>query len=158
MHRGRWRDDRGTLVDVAVKVQYPGVAKALRSDLRTARLVGRVMARLTGLDIGGLTEELAARIVDELDYVREGQVQREVAPRSPVRSRRRWPPRARTGARAGRPHQRRRSLGIRRDPRVLITTWLDGVPLSALSTRPSPSCRPAGATWATTTRPISPAG
>jgi len=36
VHRGRWRDDRGNIVDVAVKVQYPGVAKALRSDLRTA--------------------------------------------------------------------------------------------------------------------------
>src|ERR1700730_10391084 len=33
VHRGRWRDDRGQVVDVAVKVQYPAVDKALRSDL-----------------------------------------------------------------------------------------------------------------------------
>jgi predicted unusual protein kinase regulating ubiquinone biosynthesis (AarF/ABC1/UbiB family) len=79
VHRGRWRDDAGNLVDVAVKVQYPGVARALRSDLRTARVLGRVMARVSGLDLVGLTDELAARIIDELDYVREGRVQSEVA-------------------------------------------------------------------------------
>ena len=38
VHRGRWRDDGGQIVEVAVKVQYPGVGKALRSDLRQARL------------------------------------------------------------------------------------------------------------------------
>ncbi|HEY5985094.1 MAG TPA: AarF/UbiB family protein [Streptosporangiaceae bacterium] len=28
VHRGRWRDDRGRLADVAMKVQYPSVGKA----------------------------------------------------------------------------------------------------------------------------------
>src|SRR6266700_2639883 len=77
--RGRWRDDRGRLVEVAVKVQYPGVGKALRSDLRQARLLARVMARLTRLNVSGLADELAGRIVEELDYVSEGRVQHEVA-------------------------------------------------------------------------------
>src|SRR5258708_6151490 len=79
VHRGRWRNDDGEIVDVAVKVQYPGVGQALRSDLRQARMLARVMARLTRLNVSGLAAELATRIVDELDYVHEGRVQQEVA-------------------------------------------------------------------------------
>src|SRR5580704_7831527 len=79
VHRGKWRMDGGQVVEVAVKVQYPGVGHALRSDLRQARLLVRVMARLTRLNVSGLADELAARIVEELDYVREGRVQAEVA-------------------------------------------------------------------------------
>ena len=72
-------DDGGQVVEVAVKVQYPGVGQALRSDLRQARLLARVMARLTRLNVSGLADELASRIVEELDYVREGRVQTQVA-------------------------------------------------------------------------------
>ncbi len=79
VHRGQWRIDGGQVVQVAVKVQYPGVGQALRSDLRQARLLTRVMARLTRLNVSGLADELASRIVEELDYVREGRVQAEVA-------------------------------------------------------------------------------
>ena len=39
VHRGQWRTDGGQVVEVAVKVQYPGVGQALRSDLRQARLL-----------------------------------------------------------------------------------------------------------------------
>jgi predicted unusual protein kinase regulating ubiquinone biosynthesis (AarF/ABC1/UbiB family) len=136
VHRGRWRDDTGNLVDVAVKVQYPGVGKALRSDLRTARFVGRVMARLTGLDIGALTEELAVRIVDELDYVREGRVQREVA----AAFTHRVPPALSAARAAGvREPAGRTSVVVPQvyaaTPRVLVTTWLDGTPLTALIDR-----------------------
>src|SRR5258706_12167945 len=67
VHRGLWRADCGQIVDVAVKVQYPGVGKALRADLRQARLLARVMARLTRLNVSGLADELAGRIVEELD-------------------------------------------------------------------------------------------
>src|SRR5260370_19249630 len=74
VHRGRWRDDGGRIVEVAVKVQYPGVGKALRSDLRQARLLARVMSRLTRLNVSRLADQLARRIVEELDYVREGRV------------------------------------------------------------------------------------
>src|SRR5260370_32500491 len=63
----------------SVKVQYPGVGQALRSDLRQARLLARVMGRFTGLNVSGLADELALRIVEELDYVREGRVPGEVA-------------------------------------------------------------------------------
>ena len=79
VHRGQWRIDGGQVVEVAVKVQYPGVGQALRSDLRQARLLARVMGRLTRLNVSGLADELAGRIVEELDYMREGRVQAEVA-------------------------------------------------------------------------------
>jgi predicted unusual protein kinase regulating ubiquinone biosynthesis (AarF/ABC1/UbiB family) len=133
VHRGRWRDDGGNLVDVAVKVQYPGVAKALRSDLRTARLLGRVMARMTGLDIAGLTNELAARIVEELDYVREGRVQNEVAA---AFTRRIPEPLSLARAAGVREPPGRSSVVVPRvyaaTPRVLVSTWLGGAPLTAL--------------------------
>ena len=55
------------------------MGKALRSDLRQAPLLARVIARLTRLNVSGLADELAGRIVEELDYVREGRVQTQVA-------------------------------------------------------------------------------
>jgi ABC1 atypical kinase-like domain len=40
VHRGKWRIDGGQVVEVAVKVQYPGVGQALRSDLRQGLAAG----------------------------------------------------------------------------------------------------------------------
>ncbi len=133
VHRARWRDDHGRIVEVAVKVQYPGVGQALRSDLRQARLLARVMARLTGLNVSGLADELAMRVVEELDYVREGRVQREVAAAFTTR-----PPRPLAEARAvgvREPEGRTRitvPAVYAATPRVLVTAWLDGVSLSTL--------------------------
>jgi len=45
--RGRWRADGGRLVDVAVR-SIPGRGKALRSDLRQARLLRTGVARSPG--------------------------------------------------------------------------------------------------------------
>jgi predicted unusual protein kinase regulating ubiquinone biosynthesis (AarF/ABC1/UbiB family) len=133
VHRGRWRDDRGRLVEVAVKVQYPGVGKALRSDLRQARLLARVMARVTRLNISGLADELASRIVEELDYVREGRVQTEVTAAFTRRV-----PEALAAARAAevRGPPGRTSVTVpavyAATPRVLVTGWLEGASLSTL--------------------------
>jgi predicted unusual protein kinase regulating ubiquinone biosynthesis (AarF/ABC1/UbiB family) len=133
VHRGRWRNDGGQIVDVAVKVQYPGVGKALRSDLRQARLLARVMARLTRLNVSGLADELASRIVEELDYVREGRVQTEVA----AAFTRRIPPALAAARAAGvREPPGRTSVVVpsvyAATPRVLVTGWLEGASLSTL--------------------------
>ena len=133
VQRGRWRDDHGRVVEVAVKVQYPGVAQALRSDLRQARLLARVMARLTRLNVTGLADELALRIIEELDYIREGRVQSEVAAAFGDRV-----PREIAQARAAGVHEPPGRVRVTvpavyaATPRVLITRWLDGVSLSAL--------------------------
>src|SRR5580698_6924402 len=125
--------DGGQVVQVAVKVQYPGVGQALRSDLRQARLLARVMARLTRLNVSGLADELAGRIVEELDYVREGQVQAEVAAAFTHHL-----PKELAVARAAGAHEPpgRTSVTVpavyAATPQVLITRWLDGTPLSAL--------------------------
>jgi predicted unusual protein kinase regulating ubiquinone biosynthesis (AarF/ABC1/UbiB family) len=133
VHRGRWRTEDGRVVEVAVKVQYPGVGRALRSDLRQARLLARVMARVTRLNISGLADELASRIVEELDYVREGRVQTEVAAAFSHRV-----PEALAVARAEgvREPPGRTSVTVpavyAATPRVLITGWLEGASLSTL--------------------------
>jgi predicted unusual protein kinase regulating ubiquinone biosynthesis (AarF/ABC1/UbiB family) len=133
VHRGRWRDDLGRIVEVAVKVQYPGVGQALRSDLRQARLLARVMARLTRLNVTGLADELALRIIEELDYEREGRVQSEVAAAFAD-----GVPEVIAEARAAGVREPRGRTWVKvpavyaATPRVLITGWLDGVSLSAL--------------------------
>jgi predicted unusual protein kinase regulating ubiquinone biosynthesis (AarF/ABC1/UbiB family) len=73
---------RATTLDgeeVVVKVQYPGVAEAVDSDLRSATLLLPLIKRLApGLDAKPLFAELRERIGDELDYELEAQHQRRV--------------------------------------------------------------------------------
>lgn len=64
---------------VAVKVQYPGVAEAVETDLRNAMLLVPLMRRLApGLDAKALASEMRERIAEELDYELEAQNQRRV--------------------------------------------------------------------------------
>ena len=73
VHKGRWVDDR----EVAVKVQYPGAAEALSSDLRQIARVAKGLGPLVpGIDIKPLVEELQTRAVEELDYQLESEAQR----------------------------------------------------------------------------------
>ncbi|MCA9537652.1 MAG: AarF/ABC1/UbiB kinase family protein [Myxococcales bacterium] len=66
--------------EVAVKVQYPGVAEAIRGDLSTVDALGRVLGLLRpGLDAHGFLEELRGLLLGELDYRREGADQAEFA-------------------------------------------------------------------------------
>jgi predicted unusual protein kinase regulating ubiquinone biosynthesis (AarF/ABC1/UbiB family) len=57
-------------VDVAVKVQYPGVDAAIEADLDNADTLYRLLSSFTlkGLDTRALVEELRGRMRDELDY------------------------------------------------------------------------------------------
>jgi predicted unusual protein kinase regulating ubiquinone biosynthesis (AarF/ABC1/UbiB family) len=73
---------RATTVDgdeVAVKIQYPGVANAVETDLRNAMLLLPLVQRLApGLDAKALGGELRERIEEELDYELEAQNQRRI--------------------------------------------------------------------------------
>src|SRR5438046_107129 len=68
---------------VAVKVQYPGVDKAIKSDLDNAELLYGLFASfaLKNLDVKALVDELRARMADELDYSLEAAHQAEFAQR-----------------------------------------------------------------------------
>jgi predicted unusual protein kinase regulating ubiquinone biosynthesis (AarF/ABC1/UbiB family) len=107
VHRAVLPDGR----KVAVKVQYPGIAEALRADLQNAQMLIRMAKALApGLDAKAAAEELKERVLEELDYEYEAQNQR-------------------TFARAYRNHPfiyvpdvvTRLSRG-----RVLVTEWVDG--------------------------------
>lgn len=66
--------------DVAVKVQYPGVAEAVETDLRNATMLLPLVKRLApGLDAKAIMGELRDRIGEELDYELEAQNHRGVA-------------------------------------------------------------------------------
>jgi predicted unusual protein kinase regulating ubiquinone biosynthesis (AarF/ABC1/UbiB family) len=66
--------------DVAVKVQYPGVAQAVRSDMQNLGMILRLMKSVApGLDPQAIGEEIRARIGEELDYELEASNQRSLA-------------------------------------------------------------------------------
>jgi predicted unusual protein kinase regulating ubiquinone biosynthesis (AarF/ABC1/UbiB family) len=65
--------------DVVVKIQYPGVAEAVETDLRNATLLLPLVKRLApGLDGRALLAELRERIGEELDYELEAHNQRRI--------------------------------------------------------------------------------
>jgi predicted unusual protein kinase regulating ubiquinone biosynthesis (AarF/ABC1/UbiB family) len=75
---------RATLRDsgreVAVKVQYPGVAAAVRADLQNLDMIMRLLKRMTPqLDVKAIATEIRDRIGEELDYELEAQNQRSLA-------------------------------------------------------------------------------
>ena len=75
VHRALWVDENGER-DVAVKVQYPGAAEALRSDLRQlSRLARSIGPMMPGIDVRALVAELQDRAVEELDYSLEAEAQ-----------------------------------------------------------------------------------
>src|SRR6266516_3980609 len=74
---------RATLPDgrrVAVKIQYPGIAAAIRADLSNASMLLRLGKALApGLDAKAVARELKERVLEELDYEYEAQNQRSFA-------------------------------------------------------------------------------
>src|SRR4051812_46421441 len=76
VYRAKLHDGR----DVAVKVQYPGVAQAVRADMQNIGMILRLMKRIApGLDVKATAEEVRSRIGEELDYELEAQNQRSMA-------------------------------------------------------------------------------
>jgi predicted unusual protein kinase regulating ubiquinone biosynthesis (AarF/ABC1/UbiB family) len=72
VHRAITRDGRA----VAVKVQYPGIARSITSDLRNVGLLRRIVsAAFPGLDTRSFVDEVADRLQEEVDYVREAESQ-----------------------------------------------------------------------------------
>ncbi|MFH9223515.1 ABC1 kinase family protein [Streptomyces lydicus] len=109
VHRAVWHDGR----EVAVKVQYPGAGQALLSDLsqlsRFARLLGPL---IPGMDIKPLITELRDRVSEELDYGLEAEAQQAHAEEF-----------------AGDPDVIVPAV-VHQCEQVLVTEWLEGVPLS----------------------------
>lgn len=72
VHRAVLRDGRAA----AVKIQYPGVAQAIRDDLANTELLAtflRFMQAASGMktDVRAVAREAAARISEEVDYLHE---------------------------------------------------------------------------------------
>jgi predicted unusual protein kinase regulating ubiquinone biosynthesis (AarF/ABC1/UbiB family) len=77
VYRARLADDGR---EVAVKVQYPGVAAAVRADLQNLGMILRIARRIApGLDPKTIGDEIRNRIEEELDYELEAQNQRALA-------------------------------------------------------------------------------
>jgi predicted unusual protein kinase regulating ubiquinone biosynthesis (AarF/ABC1/UbiB family) len=111
VHRAVWADGR----EVAVKVQYPGAGDALRSDLnQLSRLASLFKAVQPGLDVKPLVAELRDRVTEELDYELEAASQEAFAT-----------------AFAGDPLIFVPPV-VARSPRVLVTEWVDGTPVSVI--------------------------
>ncbi|GAA2146258.1 AarF/ABC1/UbiB kinase family protein [Actinomadura napierensis] len=82
VHRAVTRDGRR----VAVKVQYPGVERAIRADLANAELLATFFQIGGGMVRGGprvdvrrLAKEVSERVGDEIDYLTEARNQQEFA-------------------------------------------------------------------------------
>lgn len=70
VHRARLRDGR----DVAVKVQYPGVARSIDSDVANVGALVRMSGLLpAGFDLAPYLAEARAQLHAETDYLREGR-------------------------------------------------------------------------------------
>jgi predicted unusual protein kinase regulating ubiquinone biosynthesis (AarF/ABC1/UbiB family) len=120
VHRAVWSDGR----HVAVKIQYPGAAKALLGDLRQLGRLARVFAVFTpGLDIKPLLTELEERVAEELDYLQEADSQRAFA-----------------AAYDGDPDIHVPHV-VAAAPTVLVTEWIDGIPLSEIIREGTPAQR-----------------
>lgn len=109
VHKGIWHDGR----EVAIKIQYPGAAKALESDVKQASRVARLIAVIApGVDIDPLLKEVQTKIIEELDYINEAKYQRAFAA-------------AFEGDREiAIPHV------VVSARNLIVTEWLDGTPMS----------------------------
>ena len=114
VHRAVWHDGRAA----AVKIQYPGVDRALMADYQHLAMFARLGGGLLfpGVDVKPLLAELKERLLEELDYRIEADHQRIFA-RTFVDDPSICVPAVLASA-----------------PRVLVSEWMDGTPLSTIAT------------------------
>jgi predicted unusual protein kinase regulating ubiquinone biosynthesis (AarF/ABC1/UbiB family) len=111
VHRAVWADGR----EVAVKIQYPGAGPAMMADLNQLSRLGRLFGLLSpGLEIKPLLAELKERVLEELDYALEADSQRQFAAAY------------RDDAEILIPRV------VASAPKVLVTEWINGTPLSQI--------------------------
>jgi predicted unusual protein kinase regulating ubiquinone biosynthesis (AarF/ABC1/UbiB family) len=111
VHRAVWADGRA----VAVKIQYPGAGPALLGDLKQLSRLARLFSSLTpGLDIKPLLAELETRVAEELDYRLEAESQMTFAEAYEGDEEIVVP------------------IVVDGSERVLVTEWMEGVPLSQI--------------------------
>jgi len=111
VHRAVYKDGR----EVAVKIQYPRAAAALKADLaqlgRVAPLFGMLVP---GIAVKPLLEEMRDRLMEELDYAAEADNQRAFA-----------------AAFDGDPHIFVPRI-VASAPHVLVSEWVSGTGLAAV--------------------------
>jgi predicted unusual protein kinase regulating ubiquinone biosynthesis (AarF/ABC1/UbiB family) len=112
VYRARLNNGR----QVAVKVQYPGIATAVRSDIKNLRLFAPAAQKvIPGIDLVSIIAEVEERVLEELDYELEAQNHRAFA-------------------RHYRGHPFIRVPEVHTSlcsDMVLVTDWYDGLPLKA---------------------------
>ncbi len=124
VHRAVWADGR----TVAVKVQYPGAGPALISDVNQVARVARLSGSwIPGLDMKPILDELKRRLAEELDYGLEAEAQQQFA-----------------AAFVGDPDFRLPQV-VASAEHVIISEWLEGVPLSRVIRDGNPAQRDAAA-------------
>jgi len=70
VHRARTRDGR----DLALKIQYPGVARSIASDIDNVAALLRLANVLPlGIDVRGVAAEAKRQLQQEADYIAEGR-------------------------------------------------------------------------------------
>jgi predicted unusual protein kinase regulating ubiquinone biosynthesis (AarF/ABC1/UbiB family) len=111
VHKAVWSSGRA----VAVKIQYPGAGDALLADLKQLSRMGSMFKVIQpGLDIKPLLAELRERITEELDYELEASSQQAFA-----------------DAYKGDDEILVPDV-LASSPRVLVTEWIEGTPMSKI--------------------------
>ena len=119
VYRGRTQQGR----EVAIKVQYPGIAESIDADMRNLMLLSPLLRQLMpGLEVKDLVGELRERILEECDYELEAGNHRRLE--------RFWREHPFVLVPAVHTELSRR--------RVLVSDWVDGITFDKVARQPDP--------------------